>query len=151
MRFDWLWQARFMDGTVICQPEDDKYSKHDDNADWNPSSFRDFLDYFDNGKNKLSSFGIVNGRTGDVVVVRFDNDLPYMFKYHKGDKDVVHIHSARVECFKMYSAQPIYYREMKNTVVDGVFGKPEVQAYVIGYQGQDRNGHNIQYKYRVPA
>ena len=47
MNLDWKWEARFLDGKVITQPDDDKYSKHDDSKEWNPSSYRDFLDYFD--------------------------------------------------------------------------------------------------------
>ena len=57
MKLDWLWTACFYDEkkiaedgndrnayTYIKQPPDDRYSKHDDSADWNPSSYRDFLE-----------------------------------------------------------------------------------------------------------
>ncbi len=41
----YLWEASYKDGTLIRQPIDDKYSKHDDSAEHNPSSFRDLQDY----------------------------------------------------------------------------------------------------------
>ena len=44
--FKFLWKATFK-GKVICQHPDDKYSKFDPEASYNPSSFRDFLDYFE--------------------------------------------------------------------------------------------------------
>lgn len=146
MKFDWLWQARFSDGKVICQPEDDKYSKHDDTKDFNPSSFRDFLDYFQKHRDKLTSFGVVNGDKREVVVVRFDNSKIRMFKYKDGDLDVKSIHE---EVKKISGAQPIYFRKIQNNIVNGVFGEPEVVSYSIGYQGRDENGKNIQFIYEI--
>lgn len=148
MRFDWLWQARFSDGKVICQDPEDKYSKHDDSKDWNPSSFRDFLDYFNSNRDKLTSFGIVNSRQRKVVVVRFDENKIRMFKYTDGDVDVEHIHD---EHTTLYNVQPIYYRKMQNRSVNGVFGEPEILFYTVGYQGQDGSGRNIQYTYDIRA
>ena len=40
------WVARFKKKT-ISQPSDDRYSKYDPKSEYNPSSFRDFLDYFE--------------------------------------------------------------------------------------------------------
>lgn len=40
----YLWTAFFEDGTIIKQPENDQYSKHDPSAEGNPSAFRDVLD-----------------------------------------------------------------------------------------------------------
>ena len=41
----YLWEATFKDGTMISQPPDERYSKHDDTAEHNPSAFRDILDH----------------------------------------------------------------------------------------------------------
>jgi len=148
MKLDWRWQARFADGKVICQPPDDKYSKHDDSKDWNPSSYRDFLDYFDGGKKELLSFGIVNAEDNEVAIVRFDWKEPYIFTYHDGDDRVKIVHDGPEG---LSDLQPIYYREMQNTVIDGKFGEPKVVAYNIGYQGKDKSGKNVKYIHRVPV
>ena len=146
MKFDWLWQARFSDGKIICQPEDDKYSKHDDTKDFNPSSFRDFLDYFHAHRDKLTSFGVVNANKREVVVVRFDKKKIRMFKYKDGELDVELIHE---ETNKLNESQPIYFRKIQNTITNGVFGEPELVAYSIGYQGKDKNGKNTQFIYEI--
>ena len=145
-KFDWLWQARFHDGNVIVQPKDDKYSKHDDSKDWNPSSFRDFLDYFNNNKNNLSSFGIVNWKKQEVVVVRFDKTEIRVFSYKDGDKETTLI---KREKPMLEDPQPIYFRKMQNKAVNGKFGEPEVVSYHIGYQGRDKSGKNIQFIYDI--
>lgn len=142
MKFNWLWHAHFSDGKVIVQPEDDKYSKHDDNKDWNPSSFRDFLDYFNENRDKLTSFGLVNREKRQAVLVRFDRDEISMFSYKDGDLDVTPI---KKETERLVDAQPIYYRRMQNKAVNGVFGEPEVLSYTIGYQGRDKNGKNVKF------
>ena len=46
--FKYLWEAVFEDGHKITQPQDDRYSKHVEGAEHNPSSFRDLLDYAEN-------------------------------------------------------------------------------------------------------
>lgn len=145
MNFSWHWQARFRDGKVIVQPDDDKYSKHDDSKDYNPSSFRDFLDYFNKDRNNLDSFGIVSNKEDKVVVVRFDENEIRLFTYKKGDKDV----AVKKKCEKLKNAQPIYFRKMENTSVNGVFGTPKVVSYTIGFQGTDKNGKNAQYLLEV--
>ena len=47
MKYKWI--ANFKKKAII-QPDDDRYSKYDPEAEWNPSSFRDFQDYFDEHK-----------------------------------------------------------------------------------------------------
>ena len=150
MKLDWLWQARFADGKVICQPPDDKYSKHDDTKDWNPSSYRDFLEYFDNGNRELESFGVVNTKNQSVVVIRFDVDKskPYIYSYNDIAREKDYIHH---ETQELHDIQPIYYRGMQNTVVNGKFGDPKVISYNIGYQGKNQFGKNVKYIHRIPV
>ena len=45
MWFAYLWRAEFSNGKKITQDPEDLYSKHNSKAEYNPSSFRDFLDY----------------------------------------------------------------------------------------------------------
>lgn len=40
----YLFTAYFDDGINVEQGPDDRYSKHDDDAEWNPSAFRDVLE-----------------------------------------------------------------------------------------------------------
>lgn len=143
MKLSWIWQAMFYDGDevhTITQPEDDRYSKHDDSAEWNPSSYRDFLDYFEEHKDELKFFNLGNLEKLNIVSVNFVNRKhPRIEGYgnnYLGELD---------------DAQPIYYRQMQNTAVNGVFGEPKVVAYVVGYQGKDKNGRNIQRTLRIPA
>ena len=44
-KFKYLWSARFANGHTITQHPQDLYSKHNPESAYNPSSFRDFLDY----------------------------------------------------------------------------------------------------------
>ena len=62
----YLWRAKFANDGVISQPEDDRYSKHDDKAEHNPSAFRDILDY-----EKVSPLAIfsLHGRNGEIYAV----------------------------------------------------------------------------------
>ena len=145
MKLDWRWQAIFYnenleddDAVFITQPEDDRYSKHDDNADWNPSSYRDFLDYFKGHKDELYQFRLFNKNTNSEVVVDFsDLNKPYI------------IGEATLYDGYLANAQPVYYRKMKNEAINGVFGEPQVQSYVVGFQGQLENGKNFQHTIEV--
>lgn len=154
MKLDWLWCAEFCNGKTICQPEDDKYSKHDPNANWNPSAFRDFLDYFGDNKDKLVSFSLKNSNTGEEVSVCFDDNRPFISilppDEGKEPSTVSFFGDNRV-VEGLHNGQPIYYREMENVAVNGVFGKPRVVAYVVGYQGQDKDGKNYRKMVRILA
>ena len=139
MKFNWLWQAVFINKNlqddnfvIITQPEDDRYSKHDDNAKWNPSSYRDFLDYFKDHRDELYQFRLFNKETNEQVVVDFsDMNRPYIVGEKIPEK-------------RLLNVQPIYYRKMENVVVNGEFGEPRLSCYVVGFQGNLNNGDNFQ-------
>lgn len=61
----YLWTAYFEDGTSIEEPADDHYSKHDPEAEANPSAFRDLLDKEE--ESKLVMF-VLNEVGGDTSV-----------------------------------------------------------------------------------
>lgn len=152
MKLNWLWCAEFCDGKTICQPEDDKYSKHNPDADWNPSAFRDFLDYFGDNKDKLVSFTLKNSNTGEEVSVCFDDNSPFItiLPPDEGkEPSIMGIFGDSADAGCLYNVRPIYYREMENLSVNGVFGKPRVAAYVVGFQWQDSNGKNKQRIVRI--
>lgn len=119
-----LWAAVFDDGHVICQPEDDRYSKHDDNASWNPSAFRDVLEY----DGKLVFFIL------DNVAVDIVNGL---FCTHPGK---VTRQSFSLELEPLIERKLIYFRVTDRDYKNGVGQEPFIAKYVIGYEGKNAQG-----------
>ena len=139
-KFKYLWRAVFQKKTITQHPED-KYSRHNPDAEWNPSSFRDFQDYFDGHSEELVRFELVSKDTTYTV------DLsrpwcPIIYVDERGrwgsEKHTL-IHR---EKRPLRDVRIIYYRNMETTIVDGVFGEPRVLGYVLGYQGIDKNGNS---------
>lgn len=139
LKYDWNWRARFSDGVTICQDPLDLYSKYDPEAEYNPSSFRDFQDYYDEHKSELETFELWG--LGMFYVVRFvDDGKPEIRKITTSPKWSDEVISKEEE--ELTDIRPIYYRNMETTIVDGVFGEPKVRAFCIGYQGLDKNGNS---------
>jgi len=116
-----LWQADFEDGHTINQPHDDRYSKHDDSAEWNPSAFRDVLEY--DGQLKMfwvGGFGI-NLETG-------------MFR-PEDETD-----QFSLEQVPLTERKLIYYRETIRDNINGEWQVAHVSRYVIGYEGKNPDG-----------
>jgi len=136
----YLWTAWFDDGTVIKQPADDRYSKHEDDADNNPSAFRDIIDhqkkanliYFDINDD-VFAYGIdlPSGRFGingtwfsleDISNPIKDRKLIY---YRTVDKDIV--------------LNTVVEKDGKTTTtIDEK--EPRVIAYYFGYEGKNASG-----------
>ena len=120
----YLWEATFEDGNVIVQPQDDKYSKHDDNLSHNPSAFRDILDYAE--KSPLAVFALksdtsiyaVRLTTGEIFV---NGTIFSLEQTGSGLKD----------------RKVIYFRTMSSTI-DGL--NPQVVSYNLGYEGKNELG-----------
>lgn len=143
IKFKYIWRANFR-RKIITQHPLDLYSKHDPEAEWNPSSFRDFMDYFEGHKSELDMFGLWSDN--DCYLVDFTKEGYPMIKVIKkgknwaSDKEII-LHREKRE---LSDIRVIYYRTMENTIVDGKLGEPRVVSYSIGYQGLDRNGNNRQ-------
>lgn len=139
-KFKYLWRAVFQKKTITQHPED-KYSRHNPDAEWNPSSFRDFQNYFDNHSKELISFELV-GKDATYTVDLTRPWCPMIYADERGrwgsEKHTL-IHR---EKRPLRDVRIIYYRNMEATIVDGVFGEPRVLSYVIGYQGIDENGNS---------
>jgi hypothetical protein len=119
----------------------DLYSKHNPEAEWNPSSFRDFQDYFDNHPDELISFQLVGkDKVYTVDVTRGWCPIIYCDEESRWGNNI-HTLLHR-EKRPLRDVRIIYYRNMENTIVDGVFGEPRVVGYVLGYQGIDKNGNS---------
>lgn len=147
-KFKYLWRAEFK-GRVICQHPEDLYSKHDPKADYNPSSFRDFQEYFDKHKDELETFTLWSD--GDFYTIDFTKKgHPEIRMLRKGknwasDKVVI-LHREKRE---LSDIRVIYYRNMEATMEDGKLGEPRTSSYILGYQGLDQNGDNRQKKLTV--
>lgn len=141
-KFKYLWRANFLKRTITQHPED-RYSRFDPEAEWNPSSFRDFQNYFNGHSGELLSFELV----GDGIVYTIDLARPWCpiiysdEKKRWGAEEHTLIHR---EKRPLRDVRIIYYRKMEADVTNGLVGEPRVAGYVIGYQGLDSNGNNRQ-------
>lgn len=142
VKFKYLWKATFKNRVITQHPED-RYSKYDPKAEHNPSSFRDFQEYFDKHPDELIGFELVS-RDAIYTVDLTRPWCPMIYLDERGrwgaEKHTV-IHR---EKRPLRDVRIIYYRNMENTITNGVFGEPRVIGYVIGYQGIDNNGNNRQ-------
>ena len=141
-KFKYLWRANFIKKSITQHPED-KYSRHNPDAEWNPSSFRDFQNYFDHHSGELVSFELV----GEDATYTVDLNRPWcpiIYADERGrwgnDKHTL-IHR---EKRPLTNVRIIYYRKMEATIENGQMSEPRVASYVIGYQGLDANGNNRQ-------
>lgn len=141
IKFKYLWRASFRKKNIYQHPQD-LYSKYNPEAEYNPSSFRDFQDYFDEHKDELDSFSLWSDK--DCYLVDFTKTGYPEIRMLKRGKDwasdkIIVLHREEEE---LTDIRPIYYRNMEATIVDGVFGEPKVKAFCIGYQGLDKNGNS---------
>lgn len=116
--FKYLWAAYFADGHIINQPQDDKYSKHDPEAEYNPSSFRDILDY--EKKSKLVYFTLGN----------FSLDLKYGSISMGEDTREFTLDQPAEE---LIDRKLIYYRTKRANLETG---EQYIYAYNFGYEGK---------------
>lgn len=121
----YLWSAVFKDGHCIIQPEDDRYSKYDPSKEYNPSAFRDVLDY--SKKSPLESFGLFNKHipTKSVNLTLKDG------RFTTGNGDSFKLEAVGEE---LVDRQVIYYRTMQYGMKSG---EQRVMSYNIGYKGKD--------------
>lgn len=140
--FKYLWRAEFDNGHVIKQDPDDLYSKHNPKAEYNPSSFRDFLEYQEQHPDaKLVKFCLFNDSICYTVSfvkknrpsITYDETNRYGFPVKHHDW----YNSKR----DLSDARPIYFRRM---ALDVLTGKKELLYYAIGFQGNEANGRNFQ-------
>lgn len=126
----YLWQATFEDGHQIKQPEDDRYSKHDNKLEYNPSAFRDILDY--EVLSAVKRFDLLN-KGSDYVV--FSVDL-------STGEFVVGGRAIRLEDnnSQLTDRKLIYYRTMEKDLISGI---QRCVAYNYGYEGKNSEGKVI--------
>ena len=140
--FAYLWEAKFANGHIVRQHPQDLYSKHNPKSDYNPSSFRDFLDYVE--------------KHPDVPVVYFklaNKEKSYTVSFENPKRPIVYydeinkygIPTKHYEWFRckrdLTNVRPIYFRRME---MDVMTGEKRVLHFVIGFQGNEANGNNYQ-------
>lgn len=125
----YLWEATFQDGHAIKQPADDKYSKHDENNEHNPSAFRDILDYQE--KSPLVFFALIGQEVPNIFAVSMATGEFYV------NNATFRIDGPPVDSI---GRKLIYYRTQQANLQTG-----EVQtvSYNFGYEIKDANGKNI--------
>lgn len=125
----YLWSAVFVDRHEINQPEDDRYSKHDDEAEHNPSAFRDVLEYMEDMP--LLTFTLkgdgeiyaTNLQTGEFAIV-----------YHNGYSKF------SLEDTPLTDRKVIFFRQVQQHTVGGETLPPQVARYILGYEGKNAQG-----------
>ena len=117
----YLWEATFKDGHIIRQPLDDRYSKHDDSAEHNPSSFRDLLDYMQ--VSPLEFFALV-GHDRQIYAVSLSTGE---FFVNGG------IFMLDQPLEELLERKIIYYRTKRMNMETG---EQYVYAYNFGYEGK---------------
>lgn len=125
----YLWSATYKDGSQFDQPANDRSKNHDDNADWNPSAFRDI------DQDNLRSFALYDRVTGTTIV---DVDL------ETGLFNIAGVEFSQED----QNFQPVgnrklmYFREVRQESVGGVVRAPYINRYFIGWEAKDATGKN---------
>lgn len=129
--FYYLWTAIFADGTHIHQPPDDRYSKHDDTAEYNPSAFRDILDKMQESKLVGFDLSSTDGHHRcylDMLSRSFYIDGNLIWLERPGEE--------------LTDIKLIYFRTMESSSVNP---EPHVIAYNFGYAGIDsKSGRSVE-------
>lgn len=124
----YLWEATYKDGHRLHQPIDDKYSRHNEGAEHNPSSFRDLLDYQE--QSPLDIFALV-GHDRQIYAVSletgefFVNGTTFML-----DQPLEELLDRKI----------IYYRTQR---MDIQTGQQYTHAYNFGYEGKHPDSGKI--------
>ena len=147
LKFKYLWKATFK-GKTIAQHTPDLYSKHNPKAEWNPSSFRDFVEYFEEHPTELLKFELISPEETFEINLS-DQEKPKILCERRGRWGSITNTLLHKEKRPLRNVRIIYYRDMEATVVGAKFVEPRVLGYVIGYQGIDANGNNRQKKISV--
>ena len=124
----YLWEATYKDEHIIRQPIDDRYSKHDDSAEHNPSSFRDLQDY--ESKSPLLFFALV-GHDRQVYAVNIETGEFFV----NGTTFYLDQPLEELEDRKL-----IYYRTNRMNLETG---EQYVHAFNFGYEGKHSESGKI--------
>lgn len=121
-KLKFLWTAVFKDGTIINQPDDDRYSKYKEGAEHNFSAFRDVQD---KGIKNVAVFGLAN--ESEVYAVNLE-----LGQFSVGDQ----LFSLEDEILQQRKL--VFFREvLQNWKLGEDSGIPKVNRYILGYEGKN--------------
>ena len=145
-KFKYLWSARFANGHTITQHSQDLYSKHNPESAYNPSSFRDFLDYVEKHPDvPVIDFTLFDKEKTHKIVI---NTVRPVITYDERNR--YGISTKHCELFRckrdLKNIRPIYYRRME---MDVMTGEKRCLGFVIGFQGNESNGSNYKKEINV--
>lgn len=126
--FKYHFEATFKDGTMISQPADDRYSKHDDKAEHNPSAFRDVLDHME--VSPLEFFALV-GQDRQIFAVSLDTGEFYV-------NGTTFMLDQPLE--ELTDRKLIYFRTQRMNMQNGDM---YTHAYNFGYEGKTATGKTL--------
>lgn len=124
-----LWSAYFEDGRIIHQPADDRYSKHVEGSEYNPSAFRDVLEYSE--KSPLMQFAL-HGIEGLYAVHLRDG--VFATSYDRPGAEY------SLEDTPLTDRKVIFFRQVRQEFIDGEAQPPKVARYCLGYEGKNAEG-----------
>lgn len=145
-KFKYLWSARFANGHIITQHPQDLYSKHNPESAYNPSSFRDFLDYVEKHPDvPVIDFTLFDKEKSYKVII---NTVRPAITYDERNRyGVITKHYELFRCKRdLTNIRPIYYRRME---MDVMTGEKRCLGFVIGFQGNESNGGNYKKEINV--
>lgn len=145
-KFKYLWSARFANGHIITQHPQDLYSKHNPESAYNPSSFRDFLDYVEKHPDvPVIDFTLFNKEKAYKAII---NTVRPAITYDERNRYGVSTkHYELFRCKRdLTNIRPIYYRRME---MDVMTGEKRCLGFVIGFQGNESNGGNYKKEINV--
>lgn len=129
-KLKYLWVAYFSSQDVLVQPEDDRYSKHDDAAEHNPSAFRDILDREAKGM-RLNSFHLMPSDDDRSLIEYSVNLLSGLFTI-AGRTFSVHGQNVVPADLKL-----IFFREVRQETIGGIPRERYISRYFLGWEGRD--------------
>ena len=126
--FKYLFTAKFIDGHIITQTQDDRSVKHVEGAEHNPSAFTDVLDY-----QSTSPVGIfsLQAETGEIYAVNLTNGEFFI------NGSLIMLDQPLEE---LTDRKLIYHRTGR---MDNKGGDPYIYAYNFGYEGLNTKGKRI--------
>lgn len=145
-KFKYLWGARFANGHIITQHPQDLYSKHNPESAYNPSSFRDFLDYVESHPDvPVVEFRLFNKEKS--YTMNFESSRPIIYYDENNKYGIPTKHYEWFKCKRdLTNIRPIYYRRME---MDVMTGEKRCLGFVIGFQGNESNGNNYKKEINV--
>lgn len=122
----YLWTAFFEDGTIIKQPENDQYSKHDPSAEGNPSAFRDVLDKEE--ESRLVMFLLASPENNSIIGVDLRTGR---FTINNVEFDA---HDQNLDLSNK-ELKIVFFREVRRDTIMGVadWKEKEVKHYINRY------------------